>query len=79
MNYLSLLKAHRRNGRTPTMERRRWSPEQQARIAQGRCVQCGQHMADAHSYLCVQCQAGDTLEGIRDEIKALRDRLLHRE
>ncbi|MBI5551915.1 MAG: hypothetical protein HY911_10435 [Desulfobacterales bacterium] len=78
MNYLNLLKAHRKSGKMPTMERRQWTPEQQMRIAQGCCVQCGTRSAGPHSYLCVECQAGDTIEDIRGEIKALRRHLLHR-
>jgi hypothetical protein len=77
MNYLNFLKAHRQSGKMPSLEQRQWTPEQQMRIAQGCCVQCGERPAGAHSYLCLECEAGDTIEDIRGELKALRNRLLH--
>ena len=78
MNYLKLMKARRQSGKIPTMAQRQWSPEQQMRIIQGRCVQCGERPAGSHSYICTECQAGDTIEDIRHELKELRNRLLNR-
>jgi uncharacterized OB-fold protein len=76
MNYLNLLKARRQSGKIPTLEQRQWTTEQQMRITQGRCVQCGERPAGPDSYICIDCQANDTLEDIRGEIQALRKQLL---
>ncbi|RJQ84141.1 MAG: hypothetical protein C4519_05475 [Desulfobacteraceae bacterium] len=78
MNYLSLLKARRKSAKVPSMEQRQWSAAQQMRIAQGLCVGCGERPSGAHSYLCAECQSGDTIEDIREELRALRNHLLHR-
>ena len=76
MSYLKLLGARRKSGDVPSMKKVELSQKQQAWADKGRCVQCGQTDAAKGSYLCAPCQEADTIEEIRDEIAALRNKLL---
>lgn len=78
MSYLKLLNARRKSGKQSTMEPVRLSKQQKAWAAQGRCIQCGTQKAGRNCYICEDCQAKDTIENIRDEISALRRRILNR-
>lgn len=78
MSYLKLLNAHRRNGSQPTMKARRFTRQQEAWAAEGICVKCGTAKAAAHSYICDGCQAEDTIEDIRNDIQALRRKILNK-
>jgi hypothetical protein len=77
MNYFKLLGARRRSGRVPTMAPQHWTDEQRKYAATGRCVECGGPNAGTRSYLCSECQGKSTLADIRDEIDALRRKLLN--
>lgn len=76
MSYLKLLGAHRKNRDVPSMKKVDLTAQQQAWAAIGRCVQCGQTEAAKGSFICESCQAADTIEDIRDEITALRQKLM---
>ena len=78
MGYLKLLNAHRNNGQQPTMKPVQLTGAQKALAEKGLCIQCGDHDADRSSYLCEDCQARDTLEDIREDISALRRKMLGR-
>ena len=78
MRYLKLLNAQRKSGEQPSMTSIRFSELQKQRAAQGQCIRCGTQKADRHSYICKDCQAEDTIEEIRDDISALRRKILKR-
>ena len=78
MNYIKLLNARRNGGSQPTMEPVRLSIEQRKLADTGRCIDCGTTFADTQSYLCRDCQGKETIEAIRDEIAALRRKLLNK-
>jgi hypothetical protein len=76
MSYLKLLGARRKSGELPSMQKRELTVQQQSWADQGLCVKCGQNQAANASFLCDPCQGDDTIEDIRDEIAALRQKLL---
>lgn len=78
MSYLKLLNAQRKSSEQPSMKSIRFSELQKRWAAQGLCIRCGTHKADCHSYICKDCQAKDTIEEIRDDISALRRKILKR-
>jgi hypothetical protein len=78
MSYLKLLNARRKSGEQPTMKPAKWTEAQRALAAEGKCIRCGVDNVGGNSYLCHDCQGGDTIEDIRDEIDALRRKLLGR-
>ena len=78
MSYLKLLNAQRKSGQQPRIKAMRFSELQKQRAAHGQCIRCGTHKADRHSYICKDCQAEDTIEEIRDDISALRRKILKR-
>ncbi len=78
MSYLKLLRAQRQGGRQPTMEPNRLTRQQKGWAAVGKCIQCGTAKAGAHSYICTDCDAKDTIEDIRDELAALRRKILNK-
>ena len=78
MSYLKLLRARRNSGDQPTMAPHRFSRRQKARAAEGKCIQCGQVAAGENSYICIDCEAKVTIEDIRDEIAALRRKILNK-
>lgn len=78
MSNFKLLSARRKSGNVPTMQKVKMSAAQKQWAAQGICIQCGEGKASATSYLCTQCQAGDSQEEIRKEIEKLRHEILKR-
>jgi hypothetical protein len=76
MSYLKLLSARRKTKDLPIMKALRLSEKQKALAGQGICIKCGEAEAAKSSYLCESCQADDSIEAIRDEIDALRRKLL---
>lgn len=78
MSYLKLLGAHRKSGEVPSMKKTELSAQQRSLAEHGRCIKCGQTDAAKGSYLCDSCQDDDTIEEIRDEIAAIRRKLLNR-
>lgn len=76
MSYLKLLSARRKTKDLPAMKALRLSEKQKALAGHGVCIECGEAAAAKSSYLCKVCQAGDGIEAIRDEIDALRRKLL---
>lgn len=78
MSYLKLLSARRRSGQQPTMEPLRLTAGQKALADAGRCIECGLANPGSSSYLCRGCQGKETIESIRDEIAALRRKLMRR-
>ncbi len=76
MSYLKLLGARRKSGTVPSMRKTELSDQQKAWTKKGLCVKCGQIAAAKGNYLCQACQAEDTIDGIRDEITALRRKML---
>lgn len=78
MGYLKLLHARRRSGQQPTMKPVRLTGAQKALAEKGLCIRCGERDADRSSYLCKDCQARDTIADIREDISALRRRMLGR-
>jgi transcription initiation factor IIE alpha subunit len=77
MSYFRLLGARRRSGRLPTMAPRHWTDEQRRLAAAGCCIECGGPNTGTRSYLCPECQEKMTMADIRDEIDALRRKLLN--
>jgi hypothetical protein len=77
MRYFKLLGARRRSGRLPTMAPQHWTDEQRRRAAKGCCIECGGPNNGTRSYLCAECQEKMTMADIRDEIDALRRKLLN--
>ena len=78
MSYLKLLNARRKSGEQPTMKPVELTSEQKALAVRGRCIQCGTDNANGNCYLCDGCQGEETIEEIRDDINALRRRILGR-
>lgn len=76
MNLRNILRAQRKSGKPPTLQPRRWKAVERERLAQGLCVHCGQHPAQASSYLCEDCEGENSIEDIRSEIDHLRRRIL---
>ncbi len=76
MSYLKLLSARRKSGSQPTMEPVKWTREQKALADQGKCIHCGADNDETSSFLCNACQGKETIEDIRDEISALRRKIL---
>lgn len=76
MSYFKLLGARRRSGRLPTMAPQHWTDEQRRLAAAGCCIECGDSNTGTRSYLCPECQEKMTMADIRDEIDALRRKLL---
>lgn len=76
MSYLKLLGARRKSGDLPTMKKVEFTELQKARAEKGLCIKCGRTAAAKGSYICDGCQSRDTIEEIRDEIAALRHKLL---
>ena len=77
MSYLKFMKARRKSGETPTMKARIWNKTQKDRIEEGVCVHCAEKPADKNSYLCSDCQSKETMDDIRQEIKAAREKATH--
>ena len=78
MSILKLMNARRNSGQQPTMQPIHLSAQEKQRAALGQCIQCGTDNADTSSYICAECQAKDTIDEIRDDIKALRQKILNR-
>ena len=78
MSYLKLFSARRKSGPPPTMVPTRLTAEQKKLADAGCCIQCGTANSGTDSYLCKNCQGQETIEDIRDEIAALRRRLLNK-
>ncbi|MEJ2156468.1 MAG: hypothetical protein P8X96_14105 [Desulfobacteraceae bacterium] len=78
MSYLKLLHARRKSGQQPTMKPVELTSAEKALAEQGLCIQCGDQDADRSSFLCGNCQAKDTIEDIRNDISALRSKILGR-
>lgn len=76
MNLRNILRAQRKSGKPPTLQRRRWSVEEQERLSQGLCVRCGKAPATPSSYICAACEGENSIEDIRSEIDRLRKRIL---
>lgn len=76
MSYLKLLSARRKSGQQPSMKPVDLTREQRALAAQGKCILCSTANGNDNSYLCDKCQAKDTIEEIRDDISALRHKIL---
>ena len=78
MSYLKLLNAHGRSGQQPTMKPVQLTGAQKALAEKGLCIQCGDNDAERSSYLCDNCLSSDTIEDIREDIGALRRKILGR-
>ena len=78
MSFLKLMNARRKSGQQPTVRAIRLSEQEKQRAALGQCIQCGTDNTDSSSYICTGCQAKDTIDEIRDDIKALRQKILNR-
>lgn len=78
MNFLDLMRARRKSGKTPTLEKRRWTDVEQERIAKGLCVTCGVNPSSMSSFICGSCESVTTIEDIRSEIEQARRRILGR-
>ncbi len=76
MGYMDLLRAQRKSGKPPSMTKLKLSRRQKELAAKGICIDCSDRPAEASSYLCADCQAKDTIEDIREEIKGLRAKIL---
>lgn len=76
MSYLKLIGARRKSGDQPTMKPVELTKEQKALAAQGKCIHCGNDNPDGSSYICEVCQGEETIEQIRDDIEALRRKIL---
>lgn len=79
MSYLKLLNARRKSGEQPSMKPVRMTKEQKGLADQGKCIRCGTHKATRNSYLCNPCHDKDTIEEIREDISALRQKILGRQ
>lgn len=78
MSYLKLFNARRKSGPQPTMVPIRLTAEQKQLADAGCCIQCGSANSGTESYLCRNCQGKETIEDIRDEIAALRRKILNK-
>jgi len=78
MSYLKLLNAKRNSGKQPSMKPLRLSSAQKALADEGKCIKCGKQNPSRNSYICLDCQAKNTIEDIRDDITALRQKILGR-
>ena len=78
MSYLKLLNARSKSRHQPSMKPISMSDKQRSLAAQGRCIRCESQKAGHNSYICEACQAKDTIEEIRDEISALRRKILNK-
>lgn len=76
MSYLKLLRARNKTKDLPAMKALQLSDTQQALAAQGVCIICAEAEAAKSSYLCMACQTDNGIEAIREEIDALRRKLL---
>ena len=76
MSYLKLIGARRKTKDLPAMKTLKLSDRQKALARDGKCIECGTTDAAKTSYLCDACQADDTIDNIREEIAALRRKLL---
>ena len=76
MNYLDLIKASKGKDKIPSLEKLRWSKTERARAEQGVCMQCGSQPAGESSFLCIECEAGQSREEIQAEIARVRKQIL---
>lgn len=74
---LDLLKAARgRKKALPTIANDAFTRVEKERMAQGKCIVCGQQPAGEDSFRCPSCEAADSMEAITQEVAALRRRLM---
>lgn len=76
MNYFDLLRASKRREGIPSMEKIKWSRVEEARAEKNICVHCGEAPSGEKSFLCPDCESGQSCEAIRDEIALIRKRIL---
>lgn len=78
MSYFKLLRAHSKNSNTPSIKPLQMSDKQRVLASNSLCIRCESHKAARNSYICEACQAKNTIEDIRDEISALRRKILNK-
>ncbi len=78
MSYLRLLGARRKSKDLPSMEKLRLSKHQKELAADGICIKCGVAEAEKTSYLCDACQSHDSIDDIRNDLAALRRKILNK-
>jgi len=76
MSYIDLLRARRKSGTVATMTRAHLSEKQQAWRDGGVCIQCGQQPQREESLICRDCATAVSMDDIRQELAALRKRIL---